>query len=93
MNLFSGSILLKGKDDGNGKEYSAVNERAIVQYSSNSYNKICLEFSSGEIPNTCNKISVSDYSKDNFLKSGSKSGTKAGSATKVENQTITINQI
>ena len=68
----------------NGQEYSATGDRAIVQYSVHYYDNICLKFSRGGIPDVCNTIPESDYSKDNYLNAGGggmgAGGTAAGGA-------------
>ena len=92
VNLFSKDILLEGDEDGDGEEYSAVNEKAIVQYSANSYSKICIEFYAGDIPDACNRIAESDYSKDNYISSGSSGGSSAGTGVSGAEGAI-INQI
>jgi hypothetical protein len=50
-------------------EYIAKGENAEIFYSFKKFSKVCLDFTKGNIKDTCNKIPQSDYSVNNYKKS------------------------
>ncbi|MBD3355381.1 hypothetical protein GF361_05355 [Candidatus Woesearchaeota archaeon] len=77
--LFTGSnVLLEGKEDGNGDIYSARGEFAAVNYHPKRFDRVCIEFYKGPHSGKkiCNKITVSDYSRANYINSGADSGNQ-----------------
>jgi len=73
--------LERDEEDGDGESKSFKGDIAIVKYSKNNYNKVCIVFSKEgdmDTDKVCSSIPQSDYSQANYINSGGDDGQGAG---------------